>query len=121
MSILDLKNIDLDKLLYQLDTALKINIDSDLESNKDKEQIKAIMYLVHAKLILLRALNNKHLPVQDGELLASSNTIRDALENDPTVMFFKDEEFWAEHSEKFATMNSDERREFYKHKNADFH
>ena len=86
--ILALDDIGLRKLLQQLDVALELN-ENDINGPEQNlvRQIRAISNLAIAKLILLRALNSDFISIQENELTASNNTIRNVLENDPTVKF----------------------------------
>lgn len=86
--ILALDDIGLRKLLQQLDVALELN-ENDINGPEQNfvGQLRAISNLAIAKLILLRALNSDFISIQENELTASNNTIRNVLENDPTVKF----------------------------------
>ncbi|WP_347990383.1 hypothetical protein [Methylomonas sp. AM2-LC] len=86
--ILALDDIGLRKLLQQLDVALELN-ENDINGPEQNfvGQLRATSNLAIAKLILLRALNSDFISIQENELTASNNTIRNVLENDPTVKF----------------------------------
>ena len=86
--ILALDDIGLRKLLQQLDVALELN-ENDINRPEQNfvGQLRATSNLAIAKLILLRALNSDFISIQENELTASNNTIRNVLENDPTVKF----------------------------------
>lgn len=77
-------------------------------------QLKAIDCKTKAKLLLLRALENP----EAGPLSHTDTRVKNALENDPAVIYQKDTEFWSEHISQFRCFDNKQRKAFYKRNKA---